>query len=180
MGKRPQGSSHVRDSDEVKPERAPTNTAPGPDSDVDPLLDDELDIDEEFDDGEEFDDRDAASVPVDPYQPAGGYGRPVRGPLLRGPSRGAALEVSYELGRAANQARERGYRTYALLALLAAVAAAAVVAGAAVDNPIFWAVAATVFFMAMAGLVAYAAKGLGIFAEMAELIRLRHDKSQVP
>lgn len=67
-------------------------------------------------------------------------------------------------------------KVYAALGLLAGVAGAAVAAGAAVNNPIFWSVAAAVFFMAMTGLVAYAAKSLGVFAELAELIRLRAER----
>jgi hypothetical protein len=82
-------------------------------------------------------------------------------------------DVKSDLGRIARQARERQYRSYALLGILAAVAGGSVAAGAYVDNPVFWGAAGSVFFMASAGLVAYAAQGLGIFSEALELIRTR-------
>jgi hypothetical protein len=80
-----------------------------------------------------------------------------------------------ELGRIARGAHRREYRTYALLGMLAGIGGGAVAAGAWVDNTIFWAVAASIFFLSMAALVAYAATGLGVFAEMLELVRARMD-----
>ena len=52
-----------------------------------------------------------------------------------------------------------------------AVAGGAAGAGAAIDEPGFWVASGSLFFMASAGLVAWDAKGLGIAAELIELLR---------
>jgi hypothetical protein len=51
------------------------------------------------------------------------------------------------------------------------VAAAAVVLGGFLDSEEFWASAGSVFFLACAAIISYAAKGLGVAAEMADLLR---------
>jgi hypothetical protein len=76
-----------------------------------------------------------------------------------------------ELAYVGLSARRRERRSYLFLGLLVGVGAAAVGAGVVADSDIFWGVAGGAFFMAAAGIVAYAASSLGIFAEMLELIR---------
>lgn len=83
------------------------------------------------------------------------------------------LESDRLLGQAAHAARRREYKTWAMLGLLGATAGGALAAGVYADNTVFWAVVAAVFFMSAAGVIAYAAHGLGIFAELAELVSLR-------
>jgi hypothetical protein len=76
--------------------------------------------------------------------------------------------------RLSADARQRFYRTFSLLGVLGGVAAIAVVAGRLANNSTFWAAAGSVFFLACAALVAYAAKGLGVAAETADLLRAHH------
>jgi hypothetical protein len=71
----------------------------------------------------------------------------------------------------AEEARRRERKTYVFLAILVAVAIAAVGAGVVADNNVFWAITGSVFFMSCAGLVAYAATGLGVVAAMLDIIR---------
>ena len=78
--------------------------------------------------------------------------------------------LQQELARVSAGMRRRERKSYIFLAMLAAVAGAAVGAGVVADSEVFWGVAGTVFLMAAAGIVAYAASGLGIFAEMVELL----------
>jgi hypothetical protein len=60
------------------------------------------------------------------------------------------------------------------------VATGAVVAGVLVANPIFWGVAGSVFFLASAGLVAWAAKELGVLAATIDLFRVKFGGSETP
>lgn len=62
------------------------------------------------------------------------------------------------------------YRVIVLLVSLVAIAAAAVVAGMLAKSDTFWAASALAFSAAFCGLVAYAAKELGVFAETADLL----------
>ena len=55
--------------------------------------------------------------------------------------------------------------------MLGFVAGAAVALGVLVASPIFWVAAGSVFFLASAGIIAWAAKQLGIVAELLELFR---------
>jgi hypothetical protein len=81
--------------------------------------------------------------------------------------------VEQQLVVVSEKARGRQVHSYVLLGILMVVAAASVYAGLLVDNTIFWAIAGTVFFMSCAGIIAFAATGLGAFAQMIELIRLQ-------
>jgi hypothetical protein len=81
-----------------------------------------------------------------------------------------------ELDRAAHTARQRQYQTYALLGILSFVAGGAAAAGAIVANPVFWIAAGAVFFLASAGIIAWAAKQLGVIAELIDLFRLYRER----
>jgi hypothetical protein len=83
-----------------------------------------------------------------------------------------------ELSTIVHRAREREYQTYAALGVLAAVAGGSVAAGVFVASPIFWGVAGSVFFLASAGLVAWAAKQLGVLAATVDLFRVKFGGSQ--
>ncbi len=78
--------------------------------------------------------------------------------------------LQQELAHVSAGMRRRERKSYIFLAMLVVVAGAAVAAGVVADSEVFWGVAGTVFLMATAGIVAYAASGLGIFAEMVELL----------
>jgi hypothetical protein len=82
------------------------------------------------------------------------------------------LEISRKLVKVVLEARAPEHKVLAFLGLLAAVGGGAVAAGAAVDNPNFGSRCSAGLLLAMAGLCAYAAEALGIFAEMVALIRL--------
>lgn len=82
-------------------------------------------------------------------------------------------EVESGLGELSQRGFRAQARTFAGLGGLVGVAGLAVAGGVIASNPIFWAAAGSVFFLASAGLSAWAAKQLGIFAEMAELFRVK-------
>jgi hypothetical protein len=84
----------------------------------------------------------------------------------------------FGLLKLSTEARQRFSRTFGFLGVLGGVAAIAVVAGRLANSSAFWAAAGSVFFVACAGLVAYAAKGLGIAAETADLLRGRQVSSE--
>ena len=75
-----------------------------------------------------------------------------------------------ELDTVARSARERERRSWVFLGMLALVGVAAVGAGVVADSEVFWAVSGSVFFMAAAGIVAYAASSLGVTADLLDLI----------
>ena len=76
--------------------------------------------------------------------------------------------------RLSTDSRQRFYRTFSLLGVLGGIAAVAVFAGQAANSDVLWASAGSVFLLACAGLVAYATKGLGIAAETADILRVKH------
>jgi hypothetical protein len=86
---------------------------------------------------------------------------------------GAVRDDVYEddLAYISKGMRRRERKSYVFLALLVGVAVGAVGAGLVADSEAFWAAAGSVVVMASAGIVAYAASGLGVFAEMIDLIR---------
>jgi hypothetical protein len=85
-----------------------------------------------------------------------------------------------DIAYVAHEARKRERKTYVFLGILIAVAVAAVGAGVVADNNVFWAIAGSVFFMSCAGLVAYAATGLGIVAAMLDIIRYTSPRPPEP
>jgi hypothetical protein len=68
-------------------------------------------------------------------------------------------------------------RTLRFLAILVVVAGIAVAAGILADNTAFWGAAGTVFLLATAALVFYAAKGIGVLSEVLEVARKREGGS---
>lgn len=96
----------------------------------------------------------------------------------------ARMEVVDEQLRIAGaKARGRQYQSLLLLALLISVAAliaGSVYSGRLADNPVFWAIAGTVFFMSCAAIIIFAAAALGAFAEMMQLIRTQFRSAERP
>ncbi len=80
------------------------------------------------------------------------------------------------IGAAGTQAATIRYRVIRLLGLLIAIAVASLVAGMLAKSDVFWAASALAFGAAFCGLVAYAAKGLGVFAETAQLLSRPSDE----
>jgi hypothetical protein len=79
--------------------------------------------------------------------------------------------VYHDLAVVSGQARSRERKSYVFLVILVVVAVGAVAAGMIVDNTVFWATAGSVFFMACAGIVVYAAEGLGLTAQLLDMIQ---------
>lgn len=95
--------------------------------------------------------------------------------LARPRTRGSA---EADLEQIEDLARQRQYQTYALLGILSFVAGGSVAAGVLVANPVFWIAAGAVFFLSSAGIVAWAAKQLGIIAELIALFRIYREQGQ--
>jgi hypothetical protein len=88
-----------------------------------------------------------------------------------------------QLRIAGTKARGRQYQSLLLLGLLisvAALVAGSVYSGRLADNPVFWAIAGTVFFMSCAAIIIFAAAALGAFAEMMQLIRTQFRSAEQP
>ncbi|HXQ56107.1 MAG TPA: hypothetical protein VOA19_09950 [Actinomycetes bacterium] len=91
--------------------------------------------------------------------------------------------VDEQLRIAGTKARGRQYQSLLLLGLLisvAALVAGSVYSGRLADNPVFWAIAGTVFFMSCAAIIIFAAAALGAFAEMMQLIRTQFRSVEQP
>lgn len=71
------------------------------------------------------------------------------------------------------KSRQTQYKTISSLGALVGVAGVALGAGLFVDNVVFWFGAVSIFFLACAAIVAWAAKSLGVFAELAELFAVQ-------
>jgi hypothetical protein len=70
--------------------------------------------------------------------------------------------VGQELSRTARETRNASYRSIISLVVLTVVAAGAVIAGVIAHSEGFWSGAGTIFYLALAAVVAYAANHLGI------------------
>jgi hypothetical protein len=96
----------------------------------------------------------------------------------------ARMEVIDEQLRiAGTKARGRQYQSLLLLGLLisvAALVAGSVYSGRLADNPVFWAIAGTAFFMSCAAIIIFAAAALGAFAEIMQLIRTQFRSAEQP
>ena len=91
--------------------------------------------------------------------------------------------VDEQLRIAGTKARGRQYQSLLLLGLLisvAALVAGSVYSGRLADNPVFWAIAGTIFFMSCAAIIIFAAAALGAFAEMMQLIRTQFRSAERP
>jgi hypothetical protein len=82
-------------------------------------------------------------------------------------------EIEEGLGEISRKSHSARSTTFAGLGVLVGIAGIAVAAGVIASNPVFWAAAGSVFVLASTGLVAWAAKQLGIVGDLAELLRAK-------